>query len=103
MGKLTDGITRNSGQTADIREWCHKQNIGSLAERMSRWYYVNTNDNGEFIDCLEGDDGANVRRLLDESLADFEGWKPDRMRGYRNWLRKCAVNGLMPNALKNAA
>ena len=89
--------------TISLAEWCHDRNVSRLAERMSRWYFVNTNDGGEFVDCLEGDDGDNVRRLLDGKLDDFDGWPPKRMKGYRDWLRKCAMNGLRPNTLQNAA
>lgn len=93
MGKLTDGIT-SAPSNASLLEWCDVRNRGKLAERMHRWYYVNDNDGTKFIDCLEGDDGDNVRRLLDGKLADFEGWPQSRMQGYRNWLNQCAHRGL---------
>lgn len=94
MGRLTDGFTRAPGGTFDIRQWCDDHNRTRLAERMRRWYYVNDNEGTEFIDCLEGDDGDNVRRLLDGKLEPFDGWPRPRMDGYRAWLTKCARLGL---------
>lgn len=92
-------IRTASAPTVDPRDWCHEQNIRPIFEKMGRWYYV-ANDNGrEAVTILDGDDGANVRRMLADDLADFEGWPQPRMDGYRKWLRGIAEMGLRPNAL----
>lgn len=94
MGRLTDNTASASGYAFDLRQWCDDHNRTRLAERMRRWYFVNDNEGTEFIDCLEGDEGENVRKLLDGEVIEFDGWEKPRMDGYRNWLAKCAKLGL---------
>lgn len=102
MGKLTD-FNAPTASFRDPREWCHEQNIRPIFEKMGRWYYVAENDNGETVSVLDGDDGSNVRRMLADELADFQGWPKERMDGYRKWLRGIAVRGLKPGSLRDAA
>lgn len=78
----------------DLRAWCEAQNGKRLFERMGRWYFVREVDGADTIDCIEGTDGANVRRLLAGNLPDFVGWSEARMSGYRRWLWDCARRGL---------
>jgi hypothetical protein len=94
MGKLTDGIVGERGQTMDLLAWCEEQNASPLFRRMERWYFVRDNEGTQAIDHIEGCDATNIRKMLDGNLQDFMGWPPARMDGYRRWLWSCAERGL---------
>lgn len=96
MPKLIDAP---STVRTDLWAWCHDQNALRITERMGRWYYVAEKDDNRFIDSLDGTDGENVRRELDGTLPNFQGWPAERMAGYRRWLRSVAIKGLRPGTL----
>lgn len=94
MGKLTEYLNEPRMQL-DRRTWCDEQNAKPISARMSRWYYVARKDDAEFIDTLSGTDADCLRKILDGKLADFDGWAPARMDGYRRWLWSVAERGLI--------
>jgi hypothetical protein len=84
-----------SGPNINLRAWCEETNAKDIMKRMERWYFVTKADDIERVDCLDGTDGGNVRKLIAGELRDFAGWSAHRMRGYRRWLKRCADAGTL--------
>jgi hypothetical protein len=95
MAKLTEYLNEPRGGTVNLLAWCDEQNAKRIMERMERWYFVAVADGVERIDSLQGCDANNIRLMLDGKLADFAGWAPSRMDGYRRWLWSVAEKGMI--------
>ena len=88
----------------DLAEWCAENNAKPIFAKMSRWYFVTTNDGEDLIDSLQGSDADNLRKMLDGEVIEFVGWPESRMEGYRRWLSDCARRGgYIAPALEKAA
>jgi hypothetical protein len=94
MNNPFDKHRQEARPTIDLRAWCEEQNRKPLFVKMSRWYYVATNDDTETVTHLEGSDADNLRALLAGKNVAFHGWPAKRMDGYRNWLLGLAQRGM---------